>query len=168
MNKILPLTLLTALGALAPATSAADPAEKPAAPAKTPAKPTGKYKVHATLKSAMKAAAEEKKTVYLLFTGPGWCHYCNALEKDVLATKEWKTWAAENVAVYIVASRGGPGNEQGEGKKLASEYKFRGYPTAYLLTPEGKRLGTAGGLNPGETAQHYIKSLEARIAAGAQ
>ena len=135
--------------------------DKPATTA--PAK-AGKFKWYTSIKQARKAAAEEKKPVFTLFTGSDWCPYCIKLEKEVLAKPEFKEWAKTHAILYIADAKGGASKISAEGAKLMKEYGAKGFPTVVVTDAEGKALGKTGytGAKPAD----YCKALDAIIAKG--
>lgn len=158
MNKRIPLLLLAGLVGAPLVTSAEEtkPTEKKEAPAKK-----GKFKWYTSMKQAQKAAAEEKKPIFALFTGSDWCPYCVKLEKEILSKKEFKEWATENAILYIADSKGGPGHLSSDGKKYMKEYGVKGYPTVIITDAEGKKIGRTGYSKV--TPAAYCKSLDAMI-----
>jgi thioredoxin-related protein len=160
MNKLIPLLLLAGLVG-APFVASAEetkPSEKKEAPAKK-----GKFKWYTSMKQARKAAAEEKKPIFALFTGSDWCPYCVKLEKEILSKKEFKDWATDNVILFIADSKGGPGNLKAEDGKLMKEYGGKGFPTVIITDAEGKKTGQTGyhKVSPAE----YVKQLDGLIGA---
>lgn len=137
------------------------PVEKAAE--KTPAKP-GKFKWYTSVKQARKAAAEEKKPVFMLFTGSDWCPYCVKLEKEILSQKDFKDWATKNAILYIADAKGGPDKISAEGRKFMKEYGGRGFPTVVITDAEGKKIGQTGYLK--KSPAEYAKMLDGIIAQG--
>jgi len=90
--------------------------------------------------SALAAAGKEKKPALLFFTGSDWCHFCVELEKNVLSTDEFKTYAKENlilVKLDFPKAGGQPAALRSQNQSLASQYQIKGYPTLVLLDPSG-------------------------------
>lgn len=163
MKKLLPI--LTAILIATPfALHAADttPKEKPAdKSAGSPAK-VGKFKWYTSIKAARKAAATEKKPVFMLFTGSDWCPYCVKLEKEILSKKEFKDWAKGNAILFIADSKGGRDKLSAENLKLKNDFGVNGYPTVILTDAEGKKFGQTGYI--GGTPADYCKMLDGIIA----
>jgi len=159
MKRYIPAIILACLSCAPLAVRAADatPAEKPAAPVKH-----GKFKWYTSLKSARKAAAEEKKPIIMLFTGSDWCPYCIKLEKEILSQKEFKAWAPDHAILFIADAKGGPDKLAPENKKLMKEYGGNGFPSVIVTDADGKTLGKTGYV--GGTPEAYCKSLDGIIA----
>ena len=48
---------------------------------------------------AMAISNETKKPLLLFFTGSDWCGWCIRLQKEVLKTPEFASWAKQNVVL---------------------------------------------------------------------
>tara|TARA_B100001059_G_C17367932_1_gene348317 strand:+ start:17 stop:514 length:498 start_codon:yes stop_codon:yes gene_type:complete len=48
---------------------------------------------------AIATAMANNKPVYMFFTGSDWCGWCIKLQKKILTTKEFKSWANKNVVL---------------------------------------------------------------------
>ena len=51
------------------------------------------------INKAIKVSNKTKKPMLLFFTGSDWCGWCIRLQKEVLKTPEFATWAKENVVL---------------------------------------------------------------------
>lgn len=107
--------------------------------------------------AAQKKAAEEKRLMYVLFTGSDWCRYCVQLAKNVLSTAEFQALGKEDyIFVYIDFPRNSKADNPIANRVLAQQYKVRGFPTALVMTPDGKVLEEIVGTN---TASRYVGKL---------
>jgi protein disulfide-isomerase len=104
---------------------------------------------------ARRMAAEQKKPVLLNFTGSDWCPPCIQLKKDVFDTREFKSFAQENLVLVELdfprRKKMDPAVAR-QNQALQREYKIEGYPTVVLLNPDGtevKRRSGFGGGGPG-------------------
>ena len=89
--------------------------------------------------AAKKLAAKEKKLLYVLFTGSDWCPWCIKLHKNVLDREAFKKFAADHfVLVYIDFPRNSKADDPEANEILAKKYKVEGFPTAMVMTPDGK------------------------------
>lgn len=96
------------------------------------------------------AVAESQATgrpLMVLFTGSDWCPPCMALEREVLSTSEFKTWANENVVLMLVdqprhKKLDSATREQNE--RLSNKYGISGVPTVLFLNGEQEVVGTLG------------------------
>ncbi len=111
------------------------------------------------------AAKEEAKTftqpIFAFFTGSDWCGWCVKLHKEVLDTKAFKTFAADNMILFEADFPRGKKIDDDLKKQntaLAATYGVRGYPSVLLLDAEGKALGRTGYQPGGEDA--YVKHLK--------
>jgi len=114
------------------------------------------------LPKALDKAKAEKKLVLLDFTGSDWCGWCIRFNKEVLATAEFKGYAAKNLVLVEV--------DFPREKKLASElkkandalkgkYKVDGYPTFVVLNSEGREVLRQVGYSEGGP-KAFIAKLE--------
>ncbi len=105
---------------------------------------------------AKAAAKEQKKPVFLLFTGTEWCHWCQKLEAEVLTKKEFKDYAQASMITCVLdfPSAGAPKKFQGWQK----DYKVSGFPTVIILDSEGKQIGQTGYQAGGP--EKYVESLK--------
>ena len=106
---------------------------------------------------ACKRAAKEKKLLYVLFTGSDWCPWCIKLHKEVLDRAAFRKFAEKHfVLVYIDFPRKtrtfGPRNNE----ILAKKYGVEGFPTAKVMTPDGKVVHEIGGAMP---EKEYLEEL---------
>jgi protein disulfide-isomerase len=89
----------------------------------------------------------ENKPIFLYFTGSDWCGWCKKMEKDILKTKEFLTFAKENIILVELDYPKNPANkakqpeaEVAQNKALDDKFKITGYPTIYLVDAQGERL----------------------------
>jgi len=118
---------------------------------------------HTDMNKAMQLSTTSGKPMLLFFTGSDWCGWCMKLQKEVLKTTEFATWAKENVILVEVdfprrTAQADTLKQQNAG--LAQALGVRGYPTVWFVstakTAEGKvnltPLGSTGYVAGGTTA----------------
>ena len=111
--------------------------------------------------AAQKLAAKENKHLYVLFTGSDWCPYCVKLQKNVLSKDSFKKFAKDNlVLVYVDFPRRSKADDPAANKALAEKYGVRGFPTAKIMTPDGKVVTEIVGA-PAEKA--YMQRMTAAL-----
>lgn len=112
---------------------------------------------------AIKTSNKEKKPLLLFFTGSDWCGWCMRLQKEVLKTPEFMTWAKKNV---ILVELDFPNeNKQTEEIKAQNNtmqriFGVQGYPTVYFATaklnsqnePSFTKIGSTGYVAGGPNA----------------
>ena len=106
------------------------------------------------IEKAAQTAVKANKPMLLFFTGSDWCGWCIRLQKEVLKTPEFATWAKDNVVlVELDFPRRTPQDPeiQKQNNDLQQIFAVRGYPTIWLVKPEmlnGKvnldKLGSTG------------------------
>ena len=111
---------------------------------------------------AMAISNETKKPLLLFFTGSDWCGWCIRLQKEVLKTPEFASWAKENVVlVELDYPRRAPQTPEikKQNEELQMAFGIQGFPTIILAnatTKEGKvnfeGIGRTGYVAGGPTA----------------
>ena len=95
------------------------------------------------LTAALARAKEEKKNVYLLFTGSDWCLPCMTLEQTVLQHRLWTTYAASSLVIHVCdfpATRGLDPETERENNRLKASFGVKNLPTQIILNGEGEEL----------------------------
>jgi len=93
------------------------------------------------------AARQRDRAVFLFFTGSDWCGYCQALDREVLSTPEFATFADENlVLVKIDFPRKTtlPAGQAERNEALARGFGIHGYPTVLIINQQGQVAGHLG------------------------
>ncbi len=96
---------------------------------------------------AKAAAAEKKVPILMNFTGSDWCGWCIKLEKEVFSQKAFQDYAAKDLVLMKIdfPHEVAQSDElKARNRKLADEFKVRGFPTIYLVDAEGKVIGRSG------------------------
>ena len=96
---------------------------------------------------AKSVAVEKKLPILALFTGSDWCPWCKKLDKEILSTEEFKTFAKSNVVLFIAdfpRKSEQPAEIVKQNQDLADKYKIEGFPTVLLMDASGKALGQLG------------------------
>lgn len=93
---------------------------------------------HTDMNKATEASLKENKPLLLFFTGSDWCGWCIKLQRDVLKTNEFATWAMQNVIlVELDFPRNKPQDQtlKMQNQQLAQTFGIQGYPTVWLVNP---------------------------------
>jgi protein disulfide-isomerase len=114
-------------------------------------------------KAKAKAKAENKH-ILIDFSGSDWCGWCVKLDKEVFSQPAFKTYAKENLILVLADfpsdKSGQSAALQKQNEKLSQEYSVRGFPTVYILNPEGKAVDKTGYQAGGpEPYVEYIKKV---------
>ena len=113
---------------------------------------------------AVKQAKESGKPILVDFTGSDWCGWCIKLDKEVFSQPEFIDWAKQNAVLF---SADFPQNIPQsaalakQNSKLAEQYQVEGFPTAVLLSPDGREIARTGYQAGGAT--NYLKHLESLL-----
>ncbi len=165
--SLLSAAFLFAAALAAPAEE--QPPEKPA-PAENPPPPDAQAGPWVNDLSKAKAlAAEQKKDIFLDFTGSDWCGWCQKLEAEVFSTKAFLEEAAKSfVLCSLDFPKQKPNPAAEANKKVLQDYKVAGFPTILLMDAEGKVYARTGYKEGGPDAYlPHIKALmsqKARLA----
>ena len=93
------------------------------------------------INKAISTSNKTKKPMLLFFTGSDWCGWCIRLQKEVLKTPEFKTWAAKNVVlVELDYPRSKPQSDaiKNQNNGLQQTFGIQGFPTIYFATAKVK------------------------------
>jgi thioredoxin-related protein len=89
------------------------------------------------INKAISISNKTKKPLLLFFTGSDWCGWCIRLQKEVLKTPEFKTWAAKNVVlVELDYPRGVPQSDaiKAQNETMQKTFEIQGFPTVYFAS----------------------------------
>ena len=116
------------------------------------------------LGAAKALAAETDRPLLLNFTGSDWCGWCRMMERQVFSQEAWQTYAKDHlILVWIDFPRDKslvPEAFVERNAQLMKEFEVGGFPTYFLLDPDGQtRLGQAGASREA-TPQSFIATLE--------
>lgn len=117
--------------------------------------------------AALKLAKELNRPVFAFFTGSDWCPVCQRMQKEVLTTAAFRSWAEAHVVLLELDF---PHKEQAKTLKdqneaLKRQFGISGYPTVHLLNPvDGKSFGSLVSLFDGGP-EVYITELIKRVPA---
>ncbi|MBQ9755144.1 MAG: thioredoxin family protein [Lentisphaeria bacterium] len=107
---------------------------------------------HLTLESAQEAAAQSGKQIYVLFTGSDWCGFCIKLQKDVLKTSRFRSYARKNLELVYVdfpKKKKMPDAQRQYNSTLRSRLGGGGgVPSALILDSKGSVQGKITGYRP--------------------
>jgi thiol:disulfide interchange protein len=96
-------------------------------------------------KTAFGEAKKDNKFVLLEFTGLAWCPSCQALQKEVFATKKFQDYAQKLVLLRVDFPT--PDTVTDKGLPLVNRYLGKGaieLPKVLVLSADGKKVGEIG------------------------
>lgn len=85
---------------------------------------------------AIGVSKKTKKPLLLFFTGSDWCGWCIRLQKEVLKTPEFATWAKQNVVlVELDYPRNRPQSNAilQQNAQMQQAFNIQGYPAIHLV-----------------------------------
>ncbi|NNJ71089.1 MAG: thioredoxin family protein [Kiritimatiellales bacterium] len=116
-------------------------------------------------KAKAKAKAENKH-ILIDFSGSDWCGWCIKLDKEVFQKQDFKDYAKEKLVLMLADF---PRDKSGQSKalqkqneSLSKEFNVRGFPTVFILGPDGKTVGKTGYQAGGPKA--YVEHIKKIIA----
>jgi thioredoxin-related protein len=121
-----------------------------------------------SIDEAKKVAAENNKTIILVFQGSDWCAPCMKLEKEIWSTEKFKSYALEHFVMLQAdfpkrKANQLPKEQQEHNDHLAEQYNLNGYfPHVVVLKADGNVLGRLGYENI--RPEEYIKRINNFIA----
>lgn len=93
------------------------------------------------LATALEKATAQGRPVLADFSGSDWCIWCQRLDEQVFAQEEFKAFAADNLILCVIDfPRDKSVLAEGQAEKNAqyrSQYPVKGFPTVFLLEPDG-------------------------------
>ena len=116
-------------------------------------------------KASAKAKAEGKH-ILIDFSGSDWCGWCVKLDKEVFSQEAFKTYAKDNLVLVLADFPRDASKQSAELKKqneiLKEKFGIKGFPTVYVLSPEGETVAKTGYQDGGPVA--YVEHIKKLIA----
>jgi thioredoxin-related protein len=114
-------------------------------------------------KRAQEESKATNKPLLIEFTGSDWCPPCKQMQKEVLGTAEFQSYAAKNFILLEVdfpRTKEQPHDLAAQNMELAQRFEVQGFPSILVLGSDGAKLGERVGYDPGEGATGFIAWLE--------
>jgi len=117
---------------------------------------------------AMAAAERSGRPVLTIFTGSDWCPHCVTLEKKVLDSEQFVTWAENRVVLLMIdlAQQGISQDERNVRSRVCIKYGVRTFPHTVLIAPDGAKIMGQSGYH-GQTPEAWLAALEKHVPAPA-
>lgn len=116
-------------------------------------------------KAKAKAKAENKHML-IDFSGSDWCGWCVKLDKEVFSQKDFKAYATDNLVLVLADFPRDKSKQSAELQKqnaqMAEEFGVRGFPSVFILNPDGKAVAQTGYQDGGPEA--YVAHIKKLIA----
>lgn len=115
---------------------------------------------------AKATAKAENKHILIDFSGSDWCGWCVKLDKEVFSQEAFKEYAKDNLILVMADFPRNKSNQsaalQKQNEKLMQEFGVRGFPTVFILGPDGEAIEKTGYQDGGPEAYvEYIKKVVA-------
>jgi thioredoxin-related protein len=98
---------------------------------------------------AKELAEKENKKILIILTGSEWCAPCKKMDKNVLATPDFKTYADEHLILFLVDLPGGGlvmnSKVYQDYVRFKKEYQADALPSLILVDKTGKKIKTLTG-----------------------
>ena len=118
------------------------------------------------LPDARKIALQEKRPILIDFTGSDWCGWCIKLDKEVFSTKVFQAYAKDNLVLMLAdfpSDKSKQSEEvQKQNEQMKNDFPIRGFPTVFILSPDGKTVAKTGYQDGGPEA--YVEHIKKLIA----
>lgn len=115
---------------------------------------------------AKATAKEQNKHILIDFSGSDWCGWCVKLDKEVFQQQAFKDYAKEDLVLMLADYPSDKSKQSAEvikqNEKLSKEFSVRGFPTVFVLAPDGSIVGKTGYQAGGPEA--YIAHIKKIIA----
>lgn len=115
---------------------------------------------------AKSLAQEKDRHILIDFSGSDWCGWCIKLDNEVFQKDAFKKYADDNLVLMLADFPRDKSklskDVQEQNEKLAKEFGVRGFPTVFVLSPDGKVIGKTGYQAGGPEA--YVDHLKKIIA----
>ena len=114
--------------------------------------------------AALAAAEETGRPVLTVFTGSDWCQHCRTLERNVLDTETFRTWAEDRVVLLMVdlPQEGISMDERKARSRVCIKYGVRSFPSVALLAPDGSKIASQSGYH-GQEAAAWVATLDGHL-----
>lgn len=115
---------------------------------------------------AKEKAKSENKHILIDFSGSDWCGWCIKLDKEVFSQAAFKAYAKDNLVLVLAdfpRDKSKQSDEvQKQNSKLQQEFGVNGFPTVFILSPDGKTIAKTGYQAGG--AEPYVEHVKKLIA----
>lgn len=114
---------------------------------------------------AIKASKENKKDIFLVFSGSDWCVNCIKLKKNVLSTPAFESFAVGQFNLLVLdfpsnKANALPEKQVKKNEAIAEKYNKDGaFPLCILLNSEGKVVGEIKSYT-NESPEKYIQMIK--------
>lgn len=112
---------------------------------------------------AKEQATQEKKDIFIEFTGSDWCPPCIALREKVLSQDAFKTEAPKSFVLLLLDSPNDKSKQSEEEQKhvaeMSAKFGVEGVPSIYLADEKGTPYAVMVGFD-GSEPDAYLKKLE--------
>ena len=115
--------------------------------------------------AAQVRAKDEKKRLFVDFTGSDWCPPCIALHEKVLSTTAFLNFTKDHfvlVTVDFPQNKIQPDNLAQANRILAREFRVDSFPTVLILDANGTEVHRVNGYN-GASSADYLKALKMNL-----
>ena len=115
---------------------------------------------------AMAAAERTGRPVLTIFTGSDWCPHCVTLEKKVLDSQQFLSWAEDRVVLLMIdlPQQGISQDERNARSRVCIKYGIRTFPNTVLIAPDGAKIMAQSGYH-GQTPEAWLATLEKHVPA---
>ena len=117
--------------------------------------------------AAKKYAQDNKKVLFINFTGSDWCGWCKLMDKAVFADPQWAEFAKKELSLaYIDFPQNKnlvPAKFVEQNAVLKTSFEIKGYPSYVVIQPDGKTILGRLGAERNITAGQFIDKVRALL-----
>ncbi|VGO13735.1 Disulfide bond reductase DsbH [Pontiella desulfatans] len=115
---------------------------------------------------AKELAKEQKRHILIDFSGSDWCGWCIKLDKEVFSKQAFKDYAKDNLVLVLADFPRDKSKQssalQKQNEELSKKFGVRGFPTVFILGPDGETVAKTGYQAGGPEA--YVTHVKKLIA----
>jgi len=116
--------------------------------------------------TALAKAKEAKNPVLVVFSGSDWCPPCKKLDKEILASTEFREAmkGGKFVPLFLDFPRQKeiPAEQKKKNEALSKKFNITGFPTVLLLDADGKTLARQSGLR-WQSTKEFLEWIEKSV-----
>lgn len=117
--------------------------------------------------AAFQQAKKENKYILVYLSGKEWCHFCQALDEEILSQPEFLSYAKNNLICvqmdFDLSGRATDPQFAQQNEAFLEKYMVEGFPAVFIFSPQGQGVARDGyhSVSP----SNYVAAINHVIAA---